>query len=159
MTEQDVFRSAKNFFSAHGVNANITLRQNKNGESAFLVDSKPVFWMDLSPKKHYLRFRPYSKEGISEVGVTILDFSENMVKLDFSNVEESTSSFERLLVALLASYKAAHPKDQFGCCHQYVECSDAGKCLHPDQIYSLSCQYRKNLENGKIFYGKNRNVK
>ena len=93
------------------------------------------------------------------MGVAILDSSEDMVKLDFSNMEESSPSFSRLLIALLASYKASQAKDQFGCCHKYVECSDARKCIHPDQIYALSCQYRKNLENGKIFYGKNRNVK
>jgi hypothetical protein len=40
----------------------------------------------------------------------------------------------------------------FGCCSQYKECSDAKKCIHPDKERSKYCQYRKNLESGKIFY-------
>lgn len=47
--------------------------------------------------------------------------------------------------------------DLFGCCSHYRECSDAKKCLIADRDYSKSCIYRDNLENGKIFYGKNAN--
>lgn len=47
------------------------------------------------------------------------------------------------------------PSEYFGCCGKYNECSDAKKCLHDDQLYSKACYYRKNLEAGNIFYGKN----
>lgn len=40
----------------------------------------------------------------------------------------------------------------FGCCSRYKECSDAKKCIHPDKERAEHCQYRKNLESGKIFY-------
>lgn len=46
----------------------------------------------------------------------------------------------------------------FGCCSQFVECSDARKCVHENKLYSMACSYRKNLDKGKIFYGKNRNI-
>lgn len=46
----------------------------------------------------------------------------------------------------------------FGCCDKYTACSDAKKCLHGNPFYFLSCQYRKNLLTGKIFYGKNKNI-
>ncbi len=45
----------------------------------------------------------------------------------------------------------------FGCCSRFIECSDAMKCVHENKLYSTACSYRKNLENGKIFYGKNNN--
>ena len=48
--------------------------------------------------------------------------------------------------------------ETFGCCHRYVECSDQRKCLHPDILHSKGCMYRVNLENGRIFYGKNKNI-
>lgn len=48
--------------------------------------------------------------------------------------------------------------DSFGCCSLYEECSNSKKCLHEDILYSTACMYRKNLENGKIFYGKNKNI-
>ena len=49
------------------------------------------------------------------------------------------------------------PYDKFGCCSKYVACSDALKCLHANNFYARCCWYRKNLEAGKIFYGKNKN--
>lgn len=47
--------------------------------------------------------------------------------------------------------------EEFGCCSQYMECSDARKCINSDFIFSLSCYYRTNLLKGKIFYGANKN--
>lgn len=46
--------------------------------------------------------------------------------------------------------------DLFGCCSHYRECSAAGKCIAETEG-SESCIYRKNLEKGIIFYGKNAN--
>lgn len=47
------------------------------------------------------------------------------------------------------------PSERFGCCHRYVECSDAKACTAPDKFHARGCYYRENLEKGKIFYGKN----
>lgn len=46
----------------------------------------------------------------------------------------------------------------FGCCGKYEECSDAKQCIHSDKQASLSCYYRRNLLQGRIFYGTNKNV-
>ncbi len=46
----------------------------------------------------------------------------------------------------------------FGCCSKFVECSDAKKCVHENKLYATACMYRMNLESGRIFYGKNRNI-
>lgn len=46
----------------------------------------------------------------------------------------------------------------FGCCSLFEECSDAKRCIHPNRLYSTACAYRRNLESGRIFYGKNKNV-
>lgn len=46
-------------------------------------------------------------------------------------------------------------KDAFGCCSRYSACSDAKACLIPHLEYSNNCIYRKSLEQGHIFYGKN----
>lgn len=48
--------------------------------------------------------------------------------------------------------------DYFGCCHRFTECSDNKCCTHPDKLQAKGCYYKKNLENGKIFYGKNKNI-
>ena len=47
---------------------------------------------------------------------------------------------------------------RFGCCSSFEKCSDAGKCVHENKLYSKACIYRDNLDQGRIFYGKNRNI-
>ncbi len=39
----------------------------------------------------------------------------------------------------------------FACCARYEECSEAGKCLHPNKLYAKACAYRKNVEEGRAF--------
>ena len=48
--------------------------------------------------------------------------------------------------------------EHFGCCARYVQCSDERKCLNPDFLMSLACAYKRHLEAGRIFYGKNKNT-
>ena len=48
--------------------------------------------------------------------------------------------------------------ERFGCCARYVQCSDELKCVNPDFIMSLACAYKRNLEAGRVFYGKNKNI-
>lgn len=50
---------------------------------------------------------------------------------------------------------AVNDPDSFGCCSRYRECSDSGQCLIVDREYSAYCSYRKQLEGGRVFYGKN----
>lgn len=47
--------------------------------------------------------------------------------------------------------------EPFGCCNDFVRCSDARGCLYPKERFALRCYYRQNLEAGRIFYGKNKN--
>ncbi|MCR5201477.1 MAG: hypothetical protein K6D02_00090 [Lachnospiraceae bacterium] len=55
----------------------------------------------------------------------------------------------------LANYTS---KSSFSCCSYFEKCSNEGKCVHENKLYSTGCSYRRFLEVGKIFYGKNRNV-
>lgn len=48
--------------------------------------------------------------------------------------------------------------EKFGCCNDFIACSDARMCLHQDDRFYNGCYYRKNLEAGRIFYGKNKNI-
>ena len=40
----------------------------------------------------------------------------------------------------------------FACCARYRECSKEKRCIHPNTLYAKACEYRKNLESGRIFY-------
>lgn len=64
-----------------------------------------------------------------------------------------------LLKAVTLRFAEAYvPTDSFGCCHLYEKCSDARHCLDDDKLRAKACFYRKNLESGRIFYGKNANI-
>ena len=77
-------------------------------------------------------------------------------------MEQQTSLFNGGISVPVSEKADILDKDAFGCCsscrngekYDYRVCSDAGKCLRGDERAG-HCQYRKNLENGRIFFGKN----
>lgn len=72
--------------------------------------------------------------------------------------ESSATIVHEMLRNLLQECFKRQSVESFGCCNDHVRCSDAKCCLHADDKFYLGCIYRKNLEEGHIFYGKNRNV-
>ena len=66
--------------------------------------------------------------------------------------------FISLVGEIIAEKRRSVSVDRFGCCHNFIKCSDAKKCLYQDEYFSLGCYYLENLEAGRIFYGVNRNV-
>lgn len=79
-------------------------------------------------------------------------FSRYMVPFTDAVVEWMKSIIEYRLQHFVTSAKS------FGCCDLFEKCSDAKKCLHENLLYSTACAYRHNLEQGKIFYGTNKNI-
>ena len=65
--------------------------------------------------------------------------------------------FKDVVELKLKVYESARATP-FGCCSLFEECSDAKRCIHPNRLYSTACAYRRNLESGRIFYGKNKNI-
>ncbi|MEA5073416.1 MAG: hypothetical protein VB030_04495 [Eubacterium aggregans] len=104
-------------------------------------------------------FASMISEDIQVSSTSIKGFS----RYEFSSLQELdifSPSLQKIYNHMLNQYT---DREQFGCCHRYVECSDAMKCLlsgsdEDTTIFSNSCMYKENLENGKIFYGKNRNT-
>lgn len=80
----------------------------------------------------------------------------NFIKYEYNDKNLLISALTETIIAFVNEYT---PSEQFGCCHRYIECSNAKKCIAPDKLHAKRCQYRKNLENGRIFYGKNANTK
>lgn len=66
------------------------------------------------------------------------------------------SYIEKNILYCLKNYRTK--ERTFGCCSQFVKCSDAKRCLHSNKLYSTACSYRHHLEAGHIFYGINKNV-
>ncbi len=75
------------------------------------------------------------------------------IGLDFNQ-----DAFIAYIKALAADKRSTVTVERFGCCHNFIKCSDACACLFPGDYFHLGCYYRDNLEKGLIFYGKNRNT-
>lgn len=126
-------------------------------------------WVD--PEKLYLKARKnyYSimfganvvariySGTFSRIEVPKFDGSESYIKLFVDNDLENCVDFASDICQSLQHIIDSYPTD-FSCCSRYEECSDAIACTNPDRALATGCSYRKSLKNGKVFYGKNRNV-
>lgn len=64
----------------------------------------------------------------------------------------------KLAELFISIYDSVVVSDPFGCCSSFIQCSDARQCIRTD-LRAKACIYRnQNLEKGKIFYGKNKNI-
>lgn len=108
------------------------------------------------------------KSSYIEVPVDLKDMVAQLAPLskqkrvsgDFWRVDLDAVSVANNATALGDVIKATvdrTPKE-WDCCSRYMECSDAKTCVHPDKRAALLCGYRRILNSGRIFYGKNRNV-
>lgn len=86
-----------------------------------------------------------SDKNTKMVKIRINKQSPNLVEYIRRNVEYCLDGYES---------KA----NRFGCCSSFIACSDAKKCVHTNKLYSKACIYRDSLDEGRIFYGKNKNV-
>lgn len=68
------------------------------------------------------------------------------------------SIFQYIKECVLYNIKNYFSSSSFSCCSKFIVCSDAKKCVHENKLYATGCFYRMNLENGKIFYGINKNI-
>lgn len=88
---------------------------------------------------------------------TKADLSSNTIRIRIKRTSPNLIDYIRAnTIYCIRGYvsKAA----RFGCCSEFIKCSDARKCVHENKLYSKACMYRDHLDQGRIFYGKNRNI-
>ena len=109
---------------------------------------------------------PYArlpKRCIVQLRAVGLPFSPEGTKSDYSFVRVPLEEFLSACAAGTLSglftemLKYSIGAAAFGCCHLCDKCSDAGLCLHEDQLYALVCQYKAHLDAGRVFYGEKKN--
>ena len=90
---------------------------------------------------------------IDQSMVCSLDFSKGFSSINITD-ESGLHHLDKVIIEI---FEASTSKD-IGCCSSYVSCSDALRCINNNPEIFLHCAYRKNLQKGNIFYGKNKNV-
>ncbi len=80
----------------------------------------------------------------------------------FTTINMVSESDVNTFVAALQAYKRYLFRnlitETFGCCNDFMRCSEKECCIHQDDRFFNGCEYRTNLEQGKIFYGSKRNI-
>ncbi len=106
-------------------------------------------------KKGYVRCPPVVAKELERVGLQL----ESVPSSDWKRLPYAALDFTVYPGAAQEIFEAVLRRNGYGCCSRYLECSDAKQCTHPDIMFAVQCAYRKNLMAGRIFYGKNANVK
>jgi len=115
-----------------------------------------LFRIAANNKNQYLEFTQKHKDYLPTDG-EMIERKDGWLRaqlVDLDELDEYSSAIRQIFTYELNLIHGEH----FGCCSRYVDCSDAKKCIHPEFVFSLSCHYRINLLDNKIFYGANRNI-
>ena len=122
----------------------------------YLSTNMLLFQIRLRKKSKYLLLPEKSIDEIPEGAAICKSKSDpGMIRIPITAAEDILAFVPTLRNTLNAMTKR---NQSFGCCSRYEACSDAKTCIHPDVKFALGCQYRHNLMEGKIFYGKNKTI-
>jgi len=83
--------------------------------------------------------------------------NDGFTNFRFEPSPDGVQIFSDFLSSVLDAAIDSLPKE-FDCCSRYEQCSDARTCIHPKPEMAMACGYRKILKQGRIFYGKNKNI-
>jgi hypothetical protein len=131
----------------------------KNGKSISIFGSK-VFEISEKTGEKVLLCKYQILEHFDLLKYTALDDTsdvENIAMIKIVDVKNFLSVIEDLVYPIYIYCLNLIQVDTFGCCNSFIECSNKKECVSKDREFYLGCCYRRNLENGKIFYGKNKN--
>lgn len=133
------------------------LHVNKNQDKSISIKAKSILAakIKLTKRTSYIEVKPKFKDEF--VNFERVHSSNNSLRIKIAGIDDVIALINQLSIIYMKVLSELG-EESFGCCHRYVECSDALQCLHPDFMTSLACLYKKNLDRGKVFYGKNKNI-
>lgn len=84
---------------------------------------------------------------------------KNSARFTIASTPDEVPVIQEMILALYNYFADRQTNySMMACCNDFNRCSDARECLHKYDANYAGCWYRKNLEKGRIFYGKNKNI-
>ena len=126
---------------------------NKN-QSYYAIKAKNLLAASVTPKKDELLQIEIGSKYANGWGGTVSEVKGGKyVRFHVSdeNLSDAVTFIADLAMSMLSG-------ESFDCCSRYMECSDEKTCINPYPELRLMCNYRKIMESGRVFYGKNRNI-
>ena len=102
----------------------------------------------------FIRCQPFAEQA--EVSPYLSLYVNGDVKLPLDS-SFNADLFAQVMASRADDIYAQSGADGFGCCSYFNDCSDARACVFASDPHYRGCHYRRHLEAGRIFYGKNRN--
>ena len=140
----------------------IKYKENKNNSISFLAYNNIILKITIQKSNKFIEIRKLDNIDLdllkSKFKKVLYKDEELYIKLYIEEIEE----INKIKDELIEIYTYLHfneTVDTFGCCSRYEECSNKKECINPDKKLARGCQYKVNLENGRIFYGINKNIK
>lgn len=128
--------------------------------TSLVLVNRPSTQKDSDKINVFVRFYDLDKTQIPDSAEVIEKTKDEEVShyiVQFNEHDDNLISYVRQLTIIgIKEYRSK--ASSFGCCSHFIECSDAKECIHTNKLYSTSCIYRRHLEAGEIFYGKNANI-
>ena len=124
-----------------------------------LEDEKPYIFKSKTKKWYSIKIgnKTLLKVDVGK-SVTITDaVDDRNIRFETTEVLKIVQNNINIIKNTYSVFMLESDDDMFGCCSSYMECSNQKRCIK-DNDFSRNCYYRKNIEMGKIFYGKNRNI-
>lgn len=141
----------------HGASPDLLIYNTVLGYTVVSFCNFTVFRLRLRGKQHNISVPLLFSDLIpSETPTKRVASEEKYIRILIDD-EHPIDSYTPLLCKIAGATVDRYPKE-WDCCSRYMDCSDAGRCVHPDKAFAMQCGYRKILSSGKIFYGKNRNI-
>ena len=115
-----------------------------------------IFRIRCRGKKDYLAIPGNLKDLIPDSLEAYTVKSDDMIRLPIQSgiVGPIILSLSPPMIEAIVTKKTK----SFDCCAYYEACSDARQCVLTDLAYSMQCGYKRILKEGKVYFGKNRNV-
>lgn len=118
-------------------------------------DGRIIFRIRIRKKSRYMELHKIMTDLIPKDMLTT-ESDGKYIRIIIED-QRSPEDYISLLASVTKETLNRWPKD-WDCCSRFEKCSDEKKCVHPNKDFALGCGYRKILNSGRIFYGKNRNI-
>lgn len=154
-TYDQVYKSVRKMVGNPGDTVSMTI--NQNFATVYMFNTK-AFSIVLNAKAPYLESdKSIAFEHVANIpGARQL---KNTARFPIASKIDAVPAIEALVQALYNYFSNRQTSfSMMGCCNDFVRCSDAKECLHKDNADYSGCRYRRNLEAGRIYYGKNANA-
>ena len=135
---------------------NVCLKLLKNNAAIYMFGTN-AFTININRRNGWIRTTSHAALNNSNT-IDCATITEKTMTIPLTCGLQYYDNIKKIVIDIYEEKKKSAKSDMIGCCDMFVMCSDALMCLRRNDPHYNDCLYRKNLEAGRIFYGKNKNI-